>query len=344
MGANPDVSVTLATRRPDLWSTHVHAVHNGLVVIGRLAAVTADSAVAVSGADLVLVAAPAFAHREIMAGIRPFLAPHAWVGALPAPGFFDWAAHSVLGPQARIFGGQRSPYNCRITIPGREVEILGVVPSLGVAAAPRRDFGNLAELLGTALSLRIELLDHFLCATLAPSASIFHPARLFAVFCDWDGYTPFRKVPLFYEEWDDGASKVYLHCDAELHAVCDAVPLDMSGIAPIRDHYGVSTAAALTARIRSLPGLRGISIPMRAVGHGYVPDLRSRFFTEDFPFGLGAVRVLAALVGVKTPLLDVIHAWSRRPPILPEHNSPAADCSERVRGRSLEDLIRIATR
>src|SRR6266481_983765 len=103
MGANPDVSVRIATRRPEAWSTELHGVHRGLVIIGRPELVTADLAVAIDGADLVFIAAPAFAHRSIMAGIKDFVAPRTWVGALPAPGFFDWAAASEL-PGSRIFG------------------------------------------------------------------------------------------------------------------------------------------------------------------------------------------------------------------------------------------------
>src|SRR4051812_38462370 len=96
MGANPDVSVRIATARPEVWSTEVHGIHGRLAVVGRPELVTANIAVATAAADLVLVAAPAFAHRDILAKIRHFVAPGTWVGALPAPGFFDWAAASEL--------------------------------------------------------------------------------------------------------------------------------------------------------------------------------------------------------------------------------------------------------
>lgn len=343
MGANAAISVTVVTRRPETWHAEIHAVYRDLVLVGRPARITADYASA-AGADVIIIAAPAFAHRSIMAAIRPFLAPDTWVGALPAHGFFDWLAASTLGPHARIFGSQRPPYNCRITIPGREVEILGIAASLPIAAAPRRDIGQVQAFLESALSLPITALDNFLSVTLAPLPSILHPARLFTLLRDWDGCTPFERVPLLYEDWDDAASATYLAFDAELQAVCAGLPLDMSDVVPVRSHYGISTASALTSRIRSLPGLRGIAAPMRAAAGGHLPDLHSRVFLEDFPFGLKAIRLVAALVGVETPTLDTVEAWWRLPPIAPSIPAAAADCSERVNGRRLEELIAAATR
>ena len=341
IGANSDVAVKVFTRRPEIWDTQIHAVHGGLVIIGHPQLVTADPSVAVAGADIIFIAAPAFAHDAILTAVGPFVAPGAWIGALPAPGFFDWAASSSLAPQTRIFGAQRSPYNCRVTIAGRQVEVLGVVPRLAVAASPRRHIAELVALLSATLSLPIDELDNFLCVTLAPSPTIFHPARLFALLSDWDGRSAFGgQPPLFYEDWDDTASRIYLRCDDELQAICRSLPLDMSGVTPARSHYGAPTAASLTGRIRSLAGLRAIPLPIRSGECGWMPDLRDRFFLEDFPFGLRAVRTIAALANVETPTLDMIDTWSQRPPIALPSRSP--DCSDRVRGRSLEEIVRKA--
>jgi hypothetical protein len=340
IGASPYASVRIVTRRPEIWHSSVQAVHNELVVIGHPAEVTANPAV-VAGANLVFIAAPAYAHCAILSAIGPFISPHTWVGALPAPGFFDWAASAALGSHTRIFGAQRSPYNCRITEQGREVTILGIVPRLAVAATPRQKGTELIGLVAAALSLPVDLLDNFLCATLAPSPSIFHPARLFSLLSDWDGCTPFKDVPLFYEDWDDTASDIYLRCDGDLQAVCRALPLDMSGVIPLYAHYGVSTASALTSRIRGLAGLRTVALPTCVSDTGQIPDLQSRFFTEDFPFGLRAVRAVARLAKVETPTLDLLDAWFSRAPI--SVGPVTADCTQRIRGCSLQDIVGRAT-
>jgi hypothetical protein len=46
-------------------------------------------------------------------------------------------------------------------------------------------------------------------------------------------------------------------------------------------HYGVGTSKELTQRIRGLDALRKIKAPMVLTPNGYMPNLQSRFFTED---------------------------------------------------------------
>lgn len=42
---------------------------------------------------------------------------------------------------------------------------------------------------------------------------------------------------------------------------------------------------------------------------GFVPDFKSRYFTEDFPFGLFIIRELAQKHNIKTPYMDEIYNW-----------------------------------
>lgn len=48
-------------------------------------------------------------------------------------------------------------------------------------------------------------MPNFLTLTLIPSNQIIHPGRVYGIFKDWDGKTPFDKesLPLLYEELDD---------------------------------------------------------------------------------------------------------------------------------------------
>ncbi|MBR6998187.1 MAG: NAD/NADP octopine/nopaline dehydrogenase family protein, partial [Prevotella sp.] len=48
---------------------------------------------------------------------------------------------------------------------------------------------------------------------------------------------------------------------------------------------------------------------MRPVEGGYAPDFHSRYFTEDFPYGLDVVRRLAYQKGVATPHIDKVSDW-----------------------------------
>lgn len=221
---------------------------------------------------------------------------------------------------------------------GSSVEIIGIVPRLGVATIPKVDYPELAEIITRTFGLIVDKLDNFLCVTLAPSSTIFHPSRLYAFLRNWDG-SPLPKEFLFYEDWDDDASEIYLACDAELQSLCNVLPVDTSGISPVHSHYGTNSVPSLTRRIRGLSGLRGIPMPMLSLDGIRCPDLSNRVFREDFPFGLRAIRATARLANMATPMLDLIDTWSQRSPIAAPIGNGSHDCTAAIRGCSLNDLI-----
>ena len=51
---------------------------------------------------------------------------------------------------------------------------------------------------------------------------------------------------------------------------------------------------------------------MTDTGKGYVPDFRSRYFTEDFPYGLVIIRRLAMEKGIPVPVIDKVYEWGSR--------------------------------
>ena len=52
-----------------------------------------------------------------------------------------------------------------------------------------------------------------------------------------------------------------------------------------------------------------ITSPMKQVDGGWVVDFESRYFTEDFPYGLQIVQQQARQHGVSTPVIDTILHW-----------------------------------
>ena len=45
---------------------------------------------------------------------------------------------------------------------------------------------------------------------------------------------------------------------------------------------------------------------------GLVPDLHSRYFTADFPYGLAVIRQIGSIAGVSTPNMDMLSEWYDR--------------------------------
>ena len=42
---------------------------------------------------------------------------------------------------------------------------------------------------------------------------------------------------------------------------------------------------------------------------GYEPDFNSRYFTEDFPYGLFSIVKVAREINFKTPIIDEVYQW-----------------------------------
>jgi hypothetical protein len=51
---------------------------------------------------------------------------------------------------------------------------------------------------------------------------------------------------------------------------------------------------------------------MKETAEGFVPDLHSRYFTEDFPYGLDLLRQLAKEKNVNTPTMDEVQRWGQQ--------------------------------
>jgi hypothetical protein len=68
----------------------------------------------------------------------------------------------------------------------------------------------------------------------------------------------------------------------------------------------------LARKLRSIEAFKGIPAPMKAVEGCYVPDFQSRYFTEDFPYGLAIVRRLMQQKNIPSPTINMIYEWGER--------------------------------
>jgi hypothetical protein len=311
--ASASGEVGVLTSRPEAWSGPVVATCGDVLAIGAPALVTSNPRAAVDGARIVLIAVPAHRHAAALAAIAPFIGRAVWVGAMPATGLFHRRASRALQRRSRIFGTCESPYNCRIVEHGRHVDVLGVVPRLGVAALDPGETPEAALLLEQVFALPTIMLSHWLAISLRPLNIAMHPARLFSLFRHWDGSRTYDRKPRFYQEWDAAASAVYLACSDELEVLAGSLSsFDLRDLDAVPARYGTRDPDRLADRIRRLSGLSGIDTPMVRHGSGYVPDFGCRFIREDVNIGLATARRIAACSRVGLPTIAHIIAWARR--------------------------------
>ncbi|CAM9483320.1 unnamed protein product [Choristocarpus tenellus] len=122
--ASLGIRVKVFTRQPQRWGETITLSTKGSswekkgTIRGHLSLVTSDAKEAVAGSEVVIIAAPANAHPDLLRAVGPFLDDGAAVGALFAQGGFDWAAVHALGPHMKrigvLFGLQNIPWICRI--------------------------------------------------------------------------------------------------------------------------------------------------------------------------------------------------------------------------------------
>jgi hypothetical protein len=311
-----DLDVRLLTRQPDRWADAIRVVgDDDQVSIGRPSLISNQADEVVSGADLVILALPAYARRTMLKTIAPHLSGDVWVGSFPGSGGFDWMAQQILqdaDARVSIFGAQRVPYISRTIDYGKEVYGSPKKEGISIAAIPQAKSPDIAAILEDVLQMPVTCLNNFLEITLATSNPILHPARIYTLFHDYRPGRFWSEPVLFYEAWDDAASEWLIKMDREVHEILSNIPLDLSGIIPLLQHYGVEDGAALTRKICSIESFKGIPTPMLTTADGFVPDFQSRYFTEDVPYGLLIIKGVAEITATATPAIDTILTWAQK--------------------------------
>ena len=304
--------VNVLTGHPEKWSTSLKINVNNLcgnkTLRGELNIVTSSAEQVIPDADLVFICLPGPHIKSMLEKIKPYLKKNTIVGSIVSNTGFFFHAHEVIGSQA-IFGFQRVPFISRIVEYGKEADLLGTKKSLSVCT----ENGN-----GNAIRMTIEhllhtpvkLLGNFYEVSLSNSNPLLHPARLYSMWRDWNPTVEYERIPLFYAEWDDIASQLLIDMDNELQSLLRLLPVDPNSVPSILDYYESVDATTLTQKIRSIPAFKTIMSPMiKTECNGYVPDLKSRYFTEDFECGTFYIRDTARLKGVETPVINRVCEW-----------------------------------
>ena len=302
--------VCLLTRQPELWRQEitVDAPANE-TFRGHLSGIYNDARQAVANADMVLLCLPGYAIRNSLLQIKDYLRPDTAVGSVVSSTGFFFQAMELLSSAQPIFGFQRVPFISRVEEYGCRARLMGYKESLHLAIEQSSQPEPLRRALEEMLHTPIHLLNSFYEASLSNSNPLLHPSRLYSLWKDWKEGTVYTRIPLFYEEWTEEAAQFYLSMDNELQSLLAVLPVRPGSIPTVLDYYESTDAVSLARKLRSIEAFKGIASPMKEVEGGFAPDFRSRYFTEDFPYGLRFVHHLAHEKGVPSPTIDRILAW-----------------------------------
>ena len=155
----------------------------------------------------------------------------------------------------------------------------------------------------------INILHNYYEASLTNSNPLLHTSRLYTMFGGENEGKVFERMILFYEEWTEAAADLYIKMDEEFFRLLKVLPVSEGYLPPVLEYYESSDANSLASKLSSIQGFKGITSPMKQIDGGWIPDFESRYFTEDFPYGLRYIWQLAHEKGVDCPNIDKVYEW-----------------------------------
>ncbi|HEK2043311.1 NAD/NADP octopine/nopaline dehydrogenase family protein [Proteus mirabilis] len=202
---------------------------------------------------------------------------------------------------------QRVPYIARIIKYGKKIDILSKKDSLNLYIKDNKEKAKLD--LESIFNVPINLLESHYQNTLSNSNPLLHTSRIYTLFYNESKkYNVFNTEILFYEEWNNDASDMLIKMDNELKEIYKCKNIAHLHYS-ICKHYEVNNIEEMTKKIRSIIAFKNILTPMVKKNNLYYPDLKSRYFIEDFGIGLNSIKNIADTCNLNLPNITKVLNW-----------------------------------
>ncbi|MFY1067099.1 NAD/NADP octopine/nopaline dehydrogenase family protein [Enterococcus sp. AD013-P3] len=283
---------------------------SGYTINSEIYLITDDFKLAVSDRELIFVTYPSFMLHELSQWLIKNLDNKTSVCVVPGTGGAEYLMKDLIDNGHELYGLGRVPYIARIAERNRKT-LYSRKSSITAAPISGGDSTQFINCLSNLLKMEVIELGNYLAIALTPSNAILHTSRLYSLFKNYQVGAYYSSVPLFYEQWDNDSSNWLITLDKEVEELVYHLPkeLDMSDFKTIRKHYESWTSNEITAKISSIDSFKGILTPMIKKDEGFIPNFKSRYFTEDFPYGLLLLKAFSLIVGTDTPGMNRVLSW-----------------------------------
>lgn len=272
----------------------VEGVVNGL---GKLTLATANLEEALNDADVIVVVAPAYSHKNIAKNCAPHIKENQIIFLHPGSTFGALEFKKVLGEEGCksepvIADAETLLYACRSKSKG-QVQIFGIKETLKVAAIPGDETKRVIETLNSAFpqmygaSSVMEISLENLKPLVHPAPTILNASMIESKhdwLFYWDGITP--SIGHFVEEMDK-----------ERIGIAAALGIKVESIFEVYKRQYDVEADTLTEVVRKTKAYGGVSGQK---------SLNTRYITEDIPMGLVPLVSLGKMLGVKVDRMETI--------------------------------------
>lgn len=302
--------VNVLTRNPQNWNHTIQLkTPDSEFHTGNIDVISDNPERALVDCDIVLLCVPGFANQSVLQKIKPYLKKTMFVGTVFSSTGFFFDAFEVLGNDIPLWGFQRVPFISRIIEYGKLAELKGYKKQHLIAVEntdKKEEFRAVVEHL---FGSPTKLLSNYYEATFTNSNAILHPSHLYVLFKDWKPGVKYPNCIPFYDSWDVETSQLYIEMDEELAAILKQLPVRKDYLPSVLEYYESTDAQSLTNKILSIFGNQGFKSPMIEVEGGWIPDLNSRYFQEDFGCCLRFIYETGKSCKVNTPTIDRIYKW-----------------------------------
>ena len=307
--ANRGHQVSILTTKPERWNSELEIVAPDGIFSGMITLISSNPKEVIPQADIVLVCLPGYAIHDELVKIKPFLSKETIVGSVVSSTGFFFEAFKVLPPDIPLFGFQRVPFISRIIEYGKKAELKGYKDTLHVAIENTSEKEPIRAKLEKLFEKPVSIADSYYEVSLSNSNPILHPARLYTMWKDWQPGIVYPRNPQFYAEWTVEASTLLLKMDNEFQHLLKVLGLKTGCIPSILDYYESTDAISLTQKLHDIKAFQGIPSPMKEVEGRWIPDFSSRYFTEDFPYGMRFIVETARNQNVAITTIETIYQW-----------------------------------
>ena len=283
---------------------------------GEINKITDNLEEAIKDAEWIFITYPSFLFSSFSKELIPLLKQGQHLVGIPGSGGFELYFRDALDKGVTITGLQRVHSVARIIKKGEEVRESGVRTGIRCASIPLSFNKEASKFLEDCYSLPVEPLDNYLNVTLLNSNPILHTSRLYSVFHDYETKKEYDHLPLFYEEWSLESSELLEKMDNELFSMIGYLKdngMVVNQITTLLEHYESSNPLQMTKKLNSINSLKGLTTPSKLNENGkYIPDLSSRYFTADFPYGLDILLSFSYLLKIPCPNMQMVSDWYHR--------------------------------
>lgn len=312
LAAKGHAKVNILTNHPDKWKSEISIeTPNGDLLNGVICKIDNNPQEIISEADVVLFCLPGFLIRQELLRIKPFLNIKTYVGCVFSSTGFFFEAKSILSDKQPLWGFQRVPFISRVEKYGSFAHLLGYksLHKVSVENVSYTEKIIFVKLLQKWFESPVKLLNNFYEASLSNSNPLLHTARLYTMFGGKNEGRIYARMILFYKEWTEEAADIYIKMDEELFKLLKKLPVSDDFLPSVLAYYESVDAKSLACKLSSIQGFKCITSPMKQIESGWIPDFDSRYFKEDFPYGLRYIWKLAHENGICCPTIDKVYQW-----------------------------------